>query len=117
MPRLKEVRAGQPGVDPPRRDRGDEPRAPGQDPPRAAGRRVHPARGTPARPGGRQGDGVDQPPARPGRGGRQLPRGPLLPIERHPPGAAAATGAGGGHSHTQPALRAPLRGALPELAA
>ena len=85
------LRAGRRRDPVPRRDRRDLRRLPGQAPARAAGRRVRARRRQPHPQDRRARHRRHQP--RPGGGGalRGLPRGPLLPAQRHAhPGPAAA---------------------------
>ena len=105
------------GDDLPRRDRRDEPDDAGQAAARAAGAQVPPARRHRRGRGRHPDHRRDQP--RPGEdgGGGRLPRGPLLPDQRHPGEAAAAARAAGRHPGAGRALRREVRRADEEGAA
>ena len=61
--------------------------------------------GAPHAEGGRAGHRRDQPRPRPGRGGRPVPRGPLVPPQRVPDQRPSAAPAEGGHPHPGAGLR------------
>ena len=96
------LRAGRRRHAVPRRDRRDLAGLPGQAAARAAGRRVRARRRQPHDQGRRAHHRRHQP--RPGSRGRhrRVPRGPLLPPQRHAHLAAAAARAHRGHPGTRP---------------
>ena len=92
-----------------RRDRQHPDGDPGQAPARHPGARVHaPGRGRDGQGGRARGGGHQRRPAPRGRGGA-LPRGPLLPAERHRHPAARPAPAQGGRPGPGPALRGQVR--------
>src|SRR5262249_32972976 len=109
----RQVRVGQPRHDLPRRDRRSASGPPGQAPACPPGWPVLPRGRALHHQGRRAGPGRHQPEPGAGRGGRTLPRRPLLSAERGPDRRAGPARATGRDSPPRSVLRESLREAFP----
>ena len=104
----RQVRAGRQGHDLPRRDRRHEPEDAGQGAARAAGAGARAAGQQPHHQGRRPRDRRHEQEPRGGDHSRHVPRGPVLPPQRHPDSRAAAARAQGRYGGAGAPLRRPV---------